>query len=369
MSNLKSNIEQDFPMQLSAIFRERIVSGTYKTGQSLPSVRKLAQEFGVSPVTVVRAFDLLEPEGLIRRTQGKGCFVTTPENSGEKKLRIAFVFPPERFVPECIGSEEWGLASEFHRGLLAGAAESNAMVSFLQYPYELPESEKESVIQTLESYDIIIFTAHMLTAEVHLLSRKRTVLILNHNGRLKIDDENISLIDYDRKNAVSTLAGFVKKIPGVASVGAVAMKNDVLNGKDRAQRFLNACRENGKTVLPEHYVLLDDDAALRTKQLKNFLTGITPRPQVIFCDYTSLVMELYRISYDCGLTAGVDFKVVSISSGTTLENLLPPSDYVRIPRFEMGYGVVCIVCAALREQRKFILPVFAPELIIRSENF
>ncbi len=55
--------------------RQRIVSGIYPPGRSVPSERRLIEEFKVSLITVRRALDELVLDGLIVRRQGVGSFV------------------------------------------------------------------------------------------------------------------------------------------------------------------------------------------------------------------------------------------------------------------------------------------------------
>ena len=62
--------------QLYEIFQERIENGTYKSGEAIPSEPKIADEFGVSRITVRQAMDKLSADGLIERRRGKGTIVT-----------------------------------------------------------------------------------------------------------------------------------------------------------------------------------------------------------------------------------------------------------------------------------------------------
>lgn len=65
---------------------DRILSGYFSKESRLPSVRNLAKELEVSPVTVLQAFELLTENNLITRIQGKGTFVNDiAETSLEKK--------------------------------------------------------------------------------------------------------------------------------------------------------------------------------------------------------------------------------------------------------------------------------------------
>lgn len=60
---------------MSAI-RARIANRTLAPGGRLPSVRRFAETMGVSPSTVVEAYDRLEAEGAIRARRGAGYYVT-----------------------------------------------------------------------------------------------------------------------------------------------------------------------------------------------------------------------------------------------------------------------------------------------------
>lgn len=54
---------------------DRIASGAYRAGDQLPTEARLREEFGVSPMTVRRAVNILLDRGLVSTTQGKGTFV------------------------------------------------------------------------------------------------------------------------------------------------------------------------------------------------------------------------------------------------------------------------------------------------------
>jgi len=62
--------------QLDTIFRRKILSGEYEAGASLPSEDAIAEEYGVSRITVRQAFSSLEKDGLVIRRRGKGTFVS-----------------------------------------------------------------------------------------------------------------------------------------------------------------------------------------------------------------------------------------------------------------------------------------------------
>ncbi len=67
--------------RVSNILYNRIVSGQYEPGEKLPTEDELAQNYGVSKITIRNALSRLEAEGLINRIRAKGTFVsqTIPE--------------------------------------------------------------------------------------------------------------------------------------------------------------------------------------------------------------------------------------------------------------------------------------------------
>ena len=61
---------------LMSAVRAKIASRGLGPGDRLPSVRGFAATMGVSPSTVVEAYDRLEAEGVIRARRGSGFYVT-----------------------------------------------------------------------------------------------------------------------------------------------------------------------------------------------------------------------------------------------------------------------------------------------------
>jgi len=71
--------------------KREISEGRLKPGATLPSFRALAEDLLVSIITVKRAYEELEREGIIYRRQGLGTFVADlgHDRSREAKLTVA----------------------------------------------------------------------------------------------------------------------------------------------------------------------------------------------------------------------------------------------------------------------------------------
>ena len=68
--------------QLKEQMIKRIVSGTYPSGEKLPSVRDLAGEAGVNPNTMQKALSELEREGVLYSQRTAGRFVAEQKTGG-----------------------------------------------------------------------------------------------------------------------------------------------------------------------------------------------------------------------------------------------------------------------------------------------
>jgi GntR family transcriptional regulator len=77
--------------QIVSGLKRAIGDGKLAPGDALPSFRQLAEEMLVSVITVKRAYEELEREGIIFRRQGLGTFVAEggADRSREVKIELA----------------------------------------------------------------------------------------------------------------------------------------------------------------------------------------------------------------------------------------------------------------------------------------
>lgn len=78
-------------VKVAAALRDAISTGEVKVGEKLPPNTQLAADFGVAVMTVRRAIDALQSEGLLRTSHGVGVFVVAPDKdnvSDVERLRM-----------------------------------------------------------------------------------------------------------------------------------------------------------------------------------------------------------------------------------------------------------------------------------------
>ena len=92
--------------QLKDRVMSMMLDGVLKPGDALPSVRQIAAEYQLNPITVSRAYQELADENLVEKRRGLGMYMT---DSARDKLLAS---ERERFL-----NEEWPLVMERIRRL------------------------------------------------------------------------------------------------------------------------------------------------------------------------------------------------------------------------------------------------------------
>ena len=82
--------------QLADRLASQLLDGNPPEGEALPSVRQVAAEYQLNPITVSRAYQELADEQLVEKRRGLGMYVT---EGATKRLRSS---ERERFL-----NEEW----------------------------------------------------------------------------------------------------------------------------------------------------------------------------------------------------------------------------------------------------------------------
>jgi GntR family transcriptional regulator len=76
-------------LQIESQVKQALAAGALRPGEVLPSVRRLAQELGINPNTVARAYQNLEQAAVIRTVPGGGSYLAdgVPGLLKSEKLR------------------------------------------------------------------------------------------------------------------------------------------------------------------------------------------------------------------------------------------------------------------------------------------
>ena len=102
--------------QIADSFKSDILTGKFKQGEYLPSIRGLARDLKISVITTMKAYEMLEAEGLVTAAQGKGFYVNAQDSEMLKEQHLRKV---ETALTEAISAAKIAvISSEELKGML-----------------------------------------------------------------------------------------------------------------------------------------------------------------------------------------------------------------------------------------------------------
>lgn len=79
------NDKEPIYLQLKDQIKDMILSGDISEGDALPSVRQVAIDYKVNPITVSKSYQILVDEELVEKRRGLGMFV---QSGAAEKLQV-----------------------------------------------------------------------------------------------------------------------------------------------------------------------------------------------------------------------------------------------------------------------------------------
>jgi DNA-binding LacI/PurR family transcriptional regulator len=103
MSSAEAEVQRHKYQQVRAALRREISDAVYEPGQKLPADAELSARFETSRLTVIRALQELQSEGLVERRAGSGTYVRHPQRAAAKVfgLLVAAHEQGDIFQPIC----------------------------------------------------------------------------------------------------------------------------------------------------------------------------------------------------------------------------------------------------------------------------
>lgn len=327
IEELRKDEAMPLPDQISGIIRSRIENGIYRPGKKLDTVRKLARDFSVSQVTVIRALDILEKETLIERVPVKGVFVSDRLNPARKQLNACFAFPEKEMVPANLGNENWGLGYELYRGLFAGSQQYGINLQFTYFQKDPSRKQLESQKAALRKFDLVIFPGDVQLIQLRDASAQERLTC--YVGTLRLVSSSAVKLDYDRPDARNRLLSYFLETGCRDAAALVCTEQTSGRGRD----FLDNIVKSGVRPADVRLCEISKSGTDQRARIKQFLRK---KPEFIFVDDADIMPQFYEAAFELGLTPGKDFILTAIASGMTFTGLFPRFSYFRIPRYEMG---------------------------------
>ncbi|MBQ9501588.1 MAG: GntR family transcriptional regulator [Lentisphaeria bacterium] len=349
------------PKQISSIIRMKIEQGEYRPGKKLKTIRQYANEFSVSPVTVIKALDILEEETLIERVPVKGVFVSRQASSAKKALTACFAFPEKEIIPSPGHRENWSLNFELFSGLFTGARRNGINLQLTYFEDDPSPELLAKQTSALKKFDFVIFTGGQLGRLQQAAARQQPTFGIASQFAPVIP--GVIRVDYDRTQAMDELLTYLRKT-GCRS--AVAVASNIDGGRGRL--FAEKAAAAGVSTPGGGLWRFDRRDPGRVAKMKARL--LAGKVEFIFADHTDFVPDIYEAAFDAGLMPGRDFIVTGIASGGTFEGLFPRPTYLRIPRADMGEAIMTAAAEHFKTKKTadIAVPKFEVQ-IVEGKNF
>jgi GntR family transcriptional regulator len=91
--DISPNAPNPIYRQIVEQVRRMVAGGQVQAGDELPSVRAVALEHAINPMTVSKAYSILETEGLLERRRGIGMVIAKTKNRSPRQNNVALLFP------------------------------------------------------------------------------------------------------------------------------------------------------------------------------------------------------------------------------------------------------------------------------------
>ncbi len=348
-------------VQISAILTQRILSGEWKPGESLPPEPELCREFGVARGTLRQSLSKLEQEGYIRRERGRGTFVDwtgiRPPVREAQTRQIGFVVP---YVRD-------SFVSTILLGVERGASERGLSITFKHVNND-PQQQTE-VLDSLAAQGgvagIVVYPVDSINANaiVHLTRAGYPVVLIDRYLRGVPSDYVMSDHFGGALQATQHLISL-----GHRRIGFVSWRDPAISIEHRFAGYRQALIEAG---LPDDRSLAFEVEAypsVEPEQLFGFFSR-SPRPTAIFAANDQIALAVYRAARRLKIDVPDDLALVGFDNLDFTSHLDVPLTTVAQPTFDIGRVAVEVLWRRINgdapDWQRVILPT---RLVIRRSS-
>lgn len=303
-------------IQLHNQLRQLIVSGRWQSGERLPSESQLAKHLDISRTTVRIALQRAEVEGLIKRTAGRGTFVSYN--------------PDEHTNTRFVGFVTRSFHNELHRILLSSVETElrSAGISVIFSNATNNEEEVEVLNRLLEddvSGLILWPNANPTDSQKDILRQYQAqhipIVFVDRN----LDDIETDFVTSDNFGGAYTLVKHLIELGHQDIVHLTHNTKNLFPIDERYRGYKAAIEEHGlqeydvwKLNSPHQdeffeadiFQLLDDSSTDLSAQIIKLMDGMETKPTAIACVNDALAMVTMKAIRQLGYKVPEDISIV-----------------------------------------------------------
>jgi DNA-binding LacI/PurR family transcriptional regulator len=358
--------------QVESLIRQTIARDSLKPGDRLPTETEMCRQYGVSRSTLRHALHLLETDGWITRTRGRGTFLRDPKAPSSRSLSTPAASPVNPSTHHTIGLVFCATSDTdvLQMGILLGAenaAKSHGYSITFARSGEDEHAEAEAIARMArrEVNGVIVMPVsnHSTTAGVrHLIERRIPFVLVDRY-----------LTDVDAAHVVSDNAyGFYRLTEHLIILGYRAFR--VVNTtqaqlgttsvRDRYSGFCQALNDYGLGHLIRPPLTIDPADNANVRQHLAHLTALrspSNRPMALLAIHDEIAIALMSVAGTMGLKPPDDFALVGFDDLPNVSRLPVPLTTVTQQRMEMGFKAAHLLIDKIEGRTvlndKIVLPV------------
>lgn len=359
MSILLDKTSPDAPplhVQVAAILKERIQSGIWPNGSSLPSEKELCAEFGVARGTVRQALQTLEKDGYLRREQGRGTFVKLNDYTGDKlpSKRLAFIVPYVRdsSVPTVL------------IGFQQVAEQENFSVIFNHVNND--SQQQERVIRKLIGENVAGIALYPVDSEnmplIENLSRSRFPIVLIDRYLRGVSSDYVMTDHFG--GAIRGTHYLLNQ--GHRRVGFVTWLSPAVSMEHRYLGYSQALAERGVELDDRLICRVEGYPMIDLTPLRDYLSG-SDRPTAVFAANDQIAIALYRAAASVGLSIPDDLSILGFDNLDVTSHLEPPLTTLAQPFLRIGQTAAQLLLRRIAGENGYFDQITLPaELMVRN---
>jgi len=345
-------------LQVKTRILSLINRGTYLPGDRIPGETEIAEELGVSRMTVNKALLSLVGEGWLRREQGSGTYVSDrPEERTIRRVAAMIAYETEgALVDHYYGTLYWNLHKAFD--------EKQIGLDPIWYT-----SHKDMEKLRASDADAVIALSPQETLLDDLIEIRRAgipVVILGASWRYA----GIDVIDSDNRLGSALAVNHLVDL-GHRHIGFLGAVPTDSNTIDRLNGFRSAIKARRLRVDESAIFMCDFSFEIDPDVSQKIIRLLTndSRPTAFFVAGAKLAMILLGMAHSLGLTVPKDLSVIAYDDPEWLRLSVPPLTTVRQPLEAMAKAAADTVIESLRTgDPRSSMRLFDPTFVIRAST-
>ena len=322
--------------QLVRQLRTLITTGQVDGQTRLPSYTQLGQQLSVNRLTVAKAYQVLENEGLVKKRQGLGTFVSDEKRLGTARCTVSLCMTRSG---EAGGLRHNDIVPQlFLEGVERHLSNKNINVNMLVVPHgQVSQETAKRLAERITQHEGAIFIGELFRPLVEQLLIDRFPCVLCRTIASGL--QGVSFVNYDRRKAFRAMTEHLIA-QGCTRIGFVGERDYPHDGMPSLKfaGYLDALEAHGLTYDPRLRIECAENALL-VETHRRTLAQATQQGKIgdgLICGGHGMGVSATFVLPDHGIRIPDDVAIVSNDEMGGAEHTSPTLTDLRIPRFEMG---------------------------------